>query len=117
MNTQEYQGSARQFEYIAEKDIQVPMRDGTLLSHDVYRPSLKGAAIEGKWPVIVERTPYDKSQSKFSICGRYFAQRGYVFIVQDVRGRAASDGKFEFLRNEANDGFDTVAWISEQSWC
>ncbi|WP_233342838.1 CocE/NonD family hydrolase [Burkholderia cepacia] len=117
MNTQEYQGSARQFEYIAEKDIQVPMRDGTLLSQDVYRPSLKGIAIEGKWPVIVERTPYDKSQSKYSICGRYFAQRGYVFIVQDVRGRAASDGKFEFLRNEANDGFDTIAWISEQSWC
>jgi putative CocE/NonD family hydrolase len=114
---QAYEGSSHQYDHAVDRSIGIPMRDGVKLCLDVYRPALKGQALKGAWPVIVERTPYDKDRQSYSITGRYFAQRGYIFVVQDVRGRGASEGEFEFLRNEADDGFDTMKWISEQAWC
>lgn len=114
---QGYEGSSHQYDHVLDRKIAVRMRDGVMLYLDVYRPALKGQALEGTWPVVVERTPYDKDRQSYSITGRYFAQRGYIFVVQDVRGRGASEGEFEFLRNEADDGFDTMKWISEQTWC
>ena len=114
---QGYEGSSHQYDHAVDRHIGVAMRDGTILYLDVYRPALKGQALEGTWPVVVERTPYNKDRASYSITGRYFAQRGYVFVVQDVRGRWSSGGQFEFLRNEADDGFDMMQWVAAQSWC
>jgi putative CocE/NonD family hydrolase len=93
------------------------MRDGVRVATDVYLPALDGQAVEGSFPVVLERTPYDKRRTWHSITARYFAKRGYVAVVQDVRGRWASEGEFYFLANEATDGYDTLAWVGEQPWC
>lgn len=92
-----------------EYDLPVPMRDGTVLRADVYRP-----AGGGNLPVLLQRTPYNK---RFAQTGVYqhpawYARRGYIVAVQDVRGRFASDGVFEPYRHEAPDGADTVDWAA-----
>ncbi len=112
-----FEGSYRQYDSTVERDIGVAMDDGALLYLDMYRPALKGEAVDGAWPVLLERSPYNKDRMSYSIAGRYFAQRGYVYVIQDVRGRWSSDGDFEFLRNEADDGLATMQWLAEQPWC
>lgn len=112
-----YEGSFRQYDSIVERHIAVTMADGVTLYLDIYRPALNGAPVDGAWPVLLERSPYDKDKLSYSTTGRYFAQRGYIYIIQDVRGRWSSEGDFEFLRNEADDGETTMQWIAEQSWC
>ena len=102
---------------VVERDVMVPMRDGTRLAIDIYRPDAPGV-----FPALVERTPYDKTNSSEIRAGAhdFFAARGYVFLVQDVRGRYASEGSFYPFRDsgwhERRDGFDTVAWIAAQPW-
>lgn len=90
----------------------IPMRDGTILYADLYMPKKPG-----KYPVIVTRSPYgiqrDNVHHERMI---KFAQRGYVGVVQDVRGRYESDGKWEPFRDEGNDGFDTIEWIAKQEF-
>lgn len=112
-----FEGSHRQYDHLVERDIAVAMADGITLKLDIYRPALNGEAVAGPWPVLLERTPYNKDRLSYSITGRTFAERGYVYVIQDVRGRYASEGSFEFLRNEADDGRDTMQWIAEQPWC
>jgi uncharacterized protein len=88
-----------------EHAIEAKMRDGTILRADVYRPK-----IEGKFPVLLERTPYDKRESAgFAVKA---AARGYVVVTQDVRGRYSSDGDWYPFKNESNDGYDTVEWAA-----
>ncbi|MBN8956622.1 MAG: CocE/NonD family hydrolase [Rhizobiales bacterium] len=113
-----FEGSAVAYDFHRTRNVGVAMRDGTVLSTDVYLPALKGKPVDGAWPVVLERTPYDKSRRvSHSQTGRYFARRGYAVVLQDVRGRWSSEGDFEFLRNEADDGYDTLTWIGEQEWC
>lgn len=111
-----YEGSAIHFDCVVEHGVEITMRDGVVLRADVYRPARHGRAVEGHWPTVVERTPYDRTRVSHSVTGRHFARRGYVVLMQDVRGRWGSDGEFYFLRNEADDGADTLAWIAEQPW-
>ncbi|MDP7262862.1 MAG: CocE/NonD family hydrolase [Dehalococcoidia bacterium] len=105
------------FGVIVERNIGVPMRDGTILRADVYRPNAGG-----RFPVLIERTPYDKNTSSESNlkAGEFYAAHGYVTVIQDVRGRFASDGEFYPFRDdgdgEKQDGYDTVEWAAEQSW-
>ncbi len=75
-------------------DRRVPMRDGIMLSADVYRPRA-----EGRFPVVLLRTPYLKSGDGATATGHYFAERGYVLVWMDVRGRGDSDGVFVPYRN------------------
>ena len=97
---------------LVERDILLPMRDGIALATDVYRPR------EGRVPALVERTPYDKRRPVLEQAGRFFAEHGYAFVSQDVRGRHASQGEWYFLQQrEGTDGFDTLAWIAAQPWC
>jgi hypothetical protein len=102
---------------IIERNMDVPMRDGTILRADVWRPDS-----DGRFPVLIERTPYDKGGSSESNlgAGEFYASHGYVVVIQDVRGRFASDGEFYPFRDDADgehkDGFDTVEWTAEQSW-
>ncbi|MFF9040596.1 CocE/NonD family hydrolase [Streptomyces sp. NPDC014892] len=92
-----------------EYDVPVRMRDGVVLKADVYRP-----AGEGPWPVIVSRTPYDKNESMELLYLEpvLAARRGFIAVVQDVRGRFASEGEFLPFVHEANDGVDTVEWAA-----
>ena len=97
-----------------EKNLMVPMRDGVQLASDVYR--LEGAA---PLPVLLARTPYNKDQivagvDTFNVLRA--VQAGYVVVVQDVRGRFASEGKFKPHTQETQDGFDAIAWAAAQPW-
>ncbi|MFN0102874.1 MAG: CocE/NonD family hydrolase [Bryobacteraceae bacterium] len=95
-----------------ENLVPVPMRDGVKLFADIYRPTAPG-----KYPVIVSRTPYSTERYPNAYdAAVYFAQRGYVFVYQDVRGRHESEGKWEPFRNDIEDGYDTVEWAAAQPW-
>ncbi len=106
--------SEAKYEIAAEKDIMIAMRDGIKLACDIYRPTLNGTPVEGKFPVILERTPYDKATVER--WARYFVPRGYIAIGQDTRGRFASEGVWHFTRDDINDGYDTAKWIGAQPW-
>ena len=108
-------------------NIMVRMRDGTQLATDVYLPDTDSAKSAS---VLLERTPYDKlgtNHSDFSVCApqplskpkiaQKFAERGFVFILQDCRGRYRSEGVFQKYLCEAQDGADTIDWIIQQPWC
>ncbi|MBK9167090.1 MAG: CocE/NonD family hydrolase [Bryobacterales bacterium] len=87
------------------------MRDGVKLYADVYRP-----AAPGKYPVIVVRTPYGTQRDGMHQNLTKLAQRGYVALMQDTRGRYESEGKWEPFRDEARDGHDTIEWAATQPW-
>lgn len=95
---------------INQYNVTVPMRDGVLLSANVFRP---GAL--GRYPAILLRTPYNKGNA-ITPAFQSFVSRGYAVVVQDVRGRYASSGIFEPINQEINDGDDTLNWIARQSW-
>lgn len=97
---------------VVETNVAVPMRDGVVLSAVVLRP-----AGPGPFPVLVYRTPYDKSAAlrEYSSFARA-VERGYAVVVQDVRGRYASAGEFVAYRNEGRDGYDTIEWAAAQPW-
>ena len=89
----------------------VRMRDGVMLSTNVFRP-----AGSGRLPVLLIRTPYGKG--KVLLPGyRVFIDRGFAVVVQDVRGRFESEGVFRPLTQEERDGSDTLDWIARQPWC
>src|SRR5216683_1990400 len=108
-----------------ERDIMVRARDGIGLATDSYRP--EGS---GPFPVILERTPYDKSapsrsertaavaapRSRAEVAA-YFVAHGYAVAYQDCRGRYRSEGRFTKYLREAEDGADTLAWLVRQPWC
>jgi putative CocE/NonD family hydrolase len=97
-----------------ERDVAIPMRDGTILYADVYRP--EGA---GRSPVILLRTPYNKAVPRVAysqLDPMRAASRGFALVVQDTRGRFASEGEFSCFRNEIEDGYDTVEWAARTSW-
>lgn len=104
--------------FTIDKAVMIPMSDGTRLAADIYRP---GA--EGKYPAIVERTPYNREESVIlrTKTPQFFAERGFVFVVQDVRGRFGSEGTWYPFRDDGwgtnRDGHDTIAWIAAQPWC
>src|SRR5208282_6540248 len=94
MAERERQGSAHNFEVAVERDVMVTMRDGVRLATDIYRPARGGAAVPGRFPVLLERTPYDKGPARFAVTARFFAEHGYVVLIQDVRGRGGSEGEW-----------------------
>jgi uncharacterized protein len=97
------------------KNIMVAMRDGVTLATDIYRPAQDGQPVEGKFPVILMRTPYNKVFGTASIASS-FVPHGYIVVLQDVRGRYKSEGRWFPIRDDPNDGFDTATWIGEQPW-
>jgi uncharacterized protein len=92
---------------LVERSVPVRMRDGVVLFADIYRP-----AKAGRYPVLLERTPYDKGNDKEIDLDEGGPQRGYVVIVQDVRGRYTSEGEWYPFRHESQDGVDTVEWAA-----
>jgi uncharacterized protein len=112
----EAQGASRQpgYEVLVTTNVMVPMRDGVTLATDTYRPASNGVPVEGKFPVIMERTPYSKETARY--WAQYFVSRGYVAVAQDVRGRYASEGVWRMLTDDPNDGYDTAVWLGRQPW-
>ncbi|HSZ51411.1 MAG TPA: CocE/NonD family hydrolase [Caulobacteraceae bacterium] len=118
------------YDMVVSSDVMIAMRDGVKLATDIYRPARDGKPVGGRFPVILERTPYGKtvvSRSELSVAdptpksraevARFFVSRGYVVIYQDCRGRYASQGEFVKYLSDGADGYDTCAWIVRQPWC
>lgn len=111
-------------------DQMITMPDGVRLATDLYFPAEGGKILEGRRPVLLERTPYDKrsaSHSEISVHDRTprsreavacaFVRAGYIVAMQDCRGRYQSEGSFSKYTGEAADGAETVEWLAAQPWC
>ena len=96
-----------------ETNLPVVMRDGVTLYADLYRPDGPGP-----FPVLLQRTPYDKTSpgSMTNLDPLKAARNGYAVVIQDTRGRYTSQGEFYAFRDEINDGYDTVEWAAAQPW-
>ncbi len=96
---------AEPYEVTVERNVPVKMHDGAVLRADIYRPMR-----EGKFPVLLQRTPYDKrGGTSFGYQG---AARGFVVVIQDVRGRYTSEGEWYPFKHEPEDGYNTVEWAA-----
>ena len=103
---------------VIDQKVMMPMRDGIRLATDIYRP--KG---EGKHPVVFSRTPYnfnawiDGKMVTGALQAAYEAvSRGYVYVVQNERGRFFSEGEWDILGTPITDGYDALDWMSKQKW-
>ncbi|MDQ3892313.1 MAG: CocE/NonD family hydrolase [Actinomycetota bacterium] len=97
-------------EIVVQKNVPAEMRDGTVLMSNVYRP-----AAGGPCPVLLTRLPYGKD---LPLATTYLdpiksAGAGYIVVIQDVRGRYRSEGKFIPFVHEFEDGYDTVEWAAK----
>ncbi len=96
---------AETYGIIIEHGVAGAMRDGVKLRADIYRPNAPG-----KFPILLVRTPYDKTQ-EMEFASKA-AARGYVVVAQDVRGRFQSEGEWYPFKYESQDGYDTVEWAA-----
>jgi len=104
--------SAQQPQPVHESNVATPMRDGVQLRADILRP-----AGSGRFPTLVYRTPYGKDAAlKDYTTFNRAVERGYAVVVQDVRGRYASEGDFRPYEREGRDGYDTIEWAARQPW-
>jgi len=117
------------FEVLLESNLGVTTRDGVRLATDVYRPARGGKAVAGRFPTVMERTPYGRNVTSFrditaasrtertrAEVAADYVKRGYVVIFQDCRGRYDSGGEFVKYVREGADGYDTCKWIVAQPW-
>ena len=97
---------------LLDNHVPVRMRDGVTLYADVYRPTGNE-----RHPVILSITPYSTERFPTAYdAAVYFAQRGYVYVFQDVRGRHESEGVWTPFVNDEKDAYDTVEWAAKQPW-
>lgn len=95
------------------RDLGVRMRDGVRLSANVFFPDDDAPA-----PVVLIRQPYGKDDHPGMWArGKYWARKGYVCVIQDVRGKFGSEGEWYPFVHEADDGWDTLDWVAAQPWC
>ena len=106
------------------QNVMISMRDGVRLATDIYRPADEnGKFVEDRFPAIIGRTSYDKSNPVLWVdpVATAFVPEGYVVILQDLRGRGKSEGTGEYFhtanQKEGMDGYDTIEWVGEQDWC
>lgn len=91
--------------------VKIPMRDSVHLNATIYKPRMMPDPL----PVIFTLTPY--TSDTYHDRAWYFSRNGYVFALVDVRGRGNSEGTFDPMLQEAEDGHDAVEWLARQSWC
>ena len=98
----------------AEMNVAITMRDGVTLRANIFRPAEGGPV-----PALVLRIPYNKDAAQTYVYAHpaWYARHGYAVLVQDSRGRYASEGEFYPLRLDGEDGFDTIEWCAAQPWC
>ncbi|MFI5311770.1 MAG: CocE/NonD family hydrolase [Gemmatimonadales bacterium] len=100
-------------EVVVEHSVMVPMRDGVRLATDVYRPR----DLSGALPTILIRTPYNKAANpRGDASATFFASHGYAVVVQDVRGKFASEGQYHVYEGDMTDWSDAFDWIGLQPW-
>jgi putative CocE/NonD family hydrolase len=92
----------------------IPARDGVRLGTNVFLPAKSDTASQ-RFPAIVERTPYNKDSTDGALI-EYYVSHGYAVVIQDVRGRYQSEGRWAGNRDDGPDGSDLLKWIGEQSW-
>ncbi|HVT38876.1 MAG TPA: CocE/NonD family hydrolase [Gemmatimonadaceae bacterium] len=108
-----YPRPAGAHEVSIERSVMVPMRDGVKLATDVYRP----ADVAGALPTILIRTPYNKGANpRGDGSANFFSSHGYAVVVQDVRGKFASEGQFRVYEGDKTDWSDMFDWIGAQPW-
>ncbi|MDG2262634.1 MAG: CocE/NonD family hydrolase, partial [Actinomycetota bacterium] len=105
------------YDVMLVRDVGMTARDGVHLATDVWRPAQGTEPASGQFPALLLRTPYERTHGRYEVQGEYWASRGYVFAVQDCRGRFGSGGDFVLLANEGPDGFDAVEWLAELPFC
>src|SRR4051812_20746821 len=92
---------------VVEQDLMIPVRDGIRLSTKLYRPAMNGVPVTERLPALLQRTPYDLATSEKQ--AEYFARHGYVVVLQNIRGRYLSEGKFLKVQPaDATDGYDVI---------
>jgi uncharacterized protein len=91
-----------------QKNVQVPMRDGINLSADIYFPSTSEPL-----PVALYRTPFDKNGQGSVDRAMELSHAGFIYVVQNFRGRYDSEGIKVPFTSEAQDGHDTLEWIGQ----
>jgi len=97
-----------------DRNVMIPLRDGVRLAADVYQLRENQAT---RLPIVLMRTPYGKDRERDVDAAMNFARHGYIAVVQDMRGRYASEGEFtKYAMTEPADGFDTVEWLAEQAY-
>ncbi len=104
-----------------ESNVMVPMRDDVRLATDIHHPADNfGNWADGQWPTILVRTSFDKTFSEWDGVPEWYVQRGYVFVIQDIRSRYKSEGDGRYFHTcnpwEGDDGYDTIEWLADQSW-
>ena len=98
---------------LADSNLMIPVRDGIHMSTRLYRPATNGIPVQGRFPILLQRTPYDLNTS--SRDAEFFARHGYVVALQNIRGRYKSEGKFLKVQPaDATDGYDVIAWLAKQ---
>ena len=109
--------SRSQYGAVLARNTGMEARDGTWLATDVWRPAQGGEPLPGPFPAVLVRTPYDRRGARYERHGEFWAEHGYLFAIQDVRGRFGSEGDFVLLANEGPDGFDAVEWVAALPYC
>jgi uncharacterized protein len=94
-----------------ERNVQVPMSDGTVLLADHYLPVTSRPAA-----TVLVRCPYGRGMPFSLLQAQLVAERGFHVLLQSCRGTFGSGGQFEPMRHEISDGQDTVTWLRGQSW-
>jgi putative CocE/NonD family hydrolase len=97
---------------VIERDLKVPMRDGAVLLADRWVPKSGGHGL----PTALVRIPYGRRGLVAAQTARPLAERGFQVLVQSTRGTFGSDGPFDPLRREREDGLDTLDWVIKQAW-
>ncbi|WP_036477111.1 CocE/NonD family hydrolase [Myxosarcina sp. GI1] len=85
-------------------------RDRVKLDADIYRPDTSE-----KLPILLMRQPYGRAIASTVVYAhpRWYAAQGYIVVIQDVRGRGTSEGKFDLFTHEVDDGLDTISWVTQ----
>ena len=109
------------FDCSVDQDVMMAMRDGVHLAADIYWPvDADGQRLQDDLPTILIRTSYNKTNVEWDDVPEYYAARGFVFIIQDLRSRYKSEGDGRYYHTcnpwEGDDGYDTVEWIAAQPW-
>ena len=94
-----------------EHNVAMPMRDGTLLRADIYRPA-QGTP----FPALLVRTPYGEPSVRTAPVLPAI-DAGFAVVLQYCRGTGTSDGDFTPFESESDDGVDSIEWCARQDWC
>lgn len=107
------QAQEQGLEVFVEKNVMIRVGDGTLLATDIYRPAEKGVPLQGQFPILFQRTPYNKEGDRLVTQATLFASKGYVVALQDLRGRYLSQGTFtKYSPLEASDGKAAMEYLA-----